>query len=172
MSNLFNWEEILGQINLIQKKLQESDIGLNVCVTHMDATKIFFYRNSDRLASESVNQSKINSRKWKFQLKSGFKKKKKATWGKKEDDVCQTLVQKIKRNLFECHDRLVNEVDAGFDSISVFAGLSSQVILKDNEGELERKFLILRSEFFVDLNVSRLYLEDFEIFNGNFQSGM
>ena len=47
----FNWkllqvtfvllEEFLGQINLIQKKLQEPGIGFDVCVTHMDTTKIF-----------------------------------------------------------------------------------------------------------------------------------
>ena len=43
MSHLFYLEEILEEINLIPKKLQEPNIGLNVSVTHMDATKIFFY---------------------------------------------------------------------------------------------------------------------------------
>ena len=42
MPHLLNWEEILEQINLTQKKLQEPGIGLDVCVTHMNATKIFF----------------------------------------------------------------------------------------------------------------------------------
>ena len=50
-SHLFYWEEILVQINLIQKKLQEPD--LDVCVTLMDATKIFFNWNKDRLVSKS-----------------------------------------------------------------------------------------------------------------------
>ena len=34
MSYLFYWEEILGQINLFQKKLQEPGIGLDVCDPH------------------------------------------------------------------------------------------------------------------------------------------
>ena len=58
MSHLFYWEEILGQINLFQKKLQKHGIGFDVCTTHMDAITIFFNRNMDRLVSESVNQSK------------------------------------------------------------------------------------------------------------------
>ena len=32
LSILFYWEEILGKINLIQKKLREHGIGLDVCV--------------------------------------------------------------------------------------------------------------------------------------------
>ena len=66
MSHFFYWEEIMGQINLTQKKLQEPGIGLDVCVIHMDETKIFFNRNKDRMVSESVKQ---NARKWKFRLK-------------------------------------------------------------------------------------------------------
>ena len=62
----------------------------------------------------------------------------------KGDNLCQTRVQEVKRNLYKCHDRLVNELETRFDSIShqqtVFAGLSSQAILKDTEGELEQKF--------------------------------
>ena len=38
--------------------------------------------------------------------------------GEKEYDVCQTLVQEVKRNLYECHDRFVNELEARFDSMS------------------------------------------------------
>ncbi len=64
--------------------------------------------------------------------------------GEKEDDVCQSLVQGEKRHVYECHNRLVNELEARFDSMShlqtVFVGLSLQVILKDSKGELERKF--------------------------------
>ena len=41
----------------------------------------------------------------------------------------------------------------------VFARLSSQAILEDTEGELERKFKILRSEYGADLSVSRLPLK-------------
>ena len=62
MSRLFYREEILGQINLIQKKLLEPGIGLDVCVSHIDEAKIFFNRNRDRLVSESFNQSKIKVR--------------------------------------------------------------------------------------------------------------
>ena len=75
MSYLFYWEEILAQINLIQKKLQEPGISFDVCVTHMDATKMFFNQNRDRLVSESVNQVKQSAREWKFQLKSGLEKR-------------------------------------------------------------------------------------------------
>ena len=39
---------------------------------------------------------------------------------------------------------------------TVFAGLSSQSILEDPEGELERRFKILDSEYDADLVVSRL----------------
>ena len=74
--------------------------------------------------------------------------------GKKEKDVCQTLVQEIKRNLYKCHDRLVNKLEAQFDSMShrqtVFAGLSSQAILEDTEGNLEWKFLLLDGEYDAD----------------------
>ena len=83
--------------------------------------------------------------------------------GEKEDDVCQTLVQEVKGNIYKCHDRLVNELEAWFDSIThlqtVFAGLSLQAILEYSEGELERKYKILGSEYSADLNVSRLPLE-------------
>ena len=32
--HFFYWEEILGQINLIQKKLQEPGVGLDLCNPH------------------------------------------------------------------------------------------------------------------------------------------
>ena len=35
----------------------------------------------------------------------------------KEDDVCQTFVQEVKRNLYEFHDQFVNELDAQLDSM-------------------------------------------------------
>ena len=41
MPHLFYWEEILGQINLIQKMIQDPGISLNVDVTHVDTTKYF-----------------------------------------------------------------------------------------------------------------------------------
>ena len=47
-----------------------------------------------------------------------------------------------------------------FDSMShlqtVFTGLLSQAILEDTEGEMERKFEILRSEYIADLDLYRL----------------
>ena len=64
----------------------------------------------------------------------------------------------MKINLYKCYNRLVNQLDTRFDSMSylqiVFVGLSSQAILEDTEGELGRKFKILGSEY-----VSRLLLE-------------
>ena len=61
------------------------------------------------------------------------------------------------------HDRFVNELEEQFDSMShlqtVFVGSSSQAILEDTEGELERKFRILGSEYGVNLDVSRLLFE-------------
>ena len=128
----------------------------------MDATKIFFNWNRDRLVSESVNQSKTRCEEMEIPVEKQSRRKRKLPGGK-EDDVCQTLVQEVKRNLYECHDQLVNELEAWFDSTShlqtVFAGLSSQAILEDTDGELEWKFKILSSEYSADLNVSRLPLE-------------
>ena len=110
----------------------------------MDATKMFFHRNRDRLVSESVNQS---ARKWKFQLISGLERKLplgKGRW------CMSNICAECKRNLFECHDRLVNELEARFNSMShlqtVFTGLSSQAIMDDTGGELELKFKIIGSE--------------------------
>ena len=72
-------------------------------------------------------------------------------------------MQEIKRNPDECHDRLANELEARFDSMAylqtVITRLSLQGILEDNEGELERKFKILGSEYSADLDVSRLPLD-------------
>ena len=69
--------------------------------------------------------------------------------GEKKDDICQTLMQVVKRNLYKCHDWLQ----------TVFAGLSLQAILEDTESELEQKFKILISEYGADLDISRLPLE-------------
>ena len=81
---------------------------------------------------------KQRARKWKFQLKNGLDVRE--SFRNKEDDVCQTLVQQFKRNLYKCHDRLLNEHEARFDSTSnlqtVFAGLLSQAIPEDSEVEL------------------------------------
>ena len=81
----------------------------------------------------------------------------------KEDDVCQTFVQEVKRNFYECYDRFVNELEARYDSMShlqtVFARLPSQAILEDTEGELDGKFKIFGSEYITDLDLSRLPLE-------------
>ena len=82
-----------------------------MCVTHVDATKIFFNRNKDSLVSKSVNQSKINFEEMEIPVEKQIRRKGKLL-GEKEDDVCQTLVQEVKRNLYECHDRLVNELEA------------------------------------------------------------
>ena len=72
-------------------------------------------------------------------------------------------MQEVKINLYECHDRLVNELDTQFDSTShlqvVSPGLSSQVIVENIEGELERKFKILDSKYSAHLDASRLLLE-------------
>ena len=71
--------------------------------------------------------------------------------------------QKLKRNIYKYHDRLVNELEARFDSMpylqTIFAGSSSQAIPKDTEGESERKFKILGNKYGADLNVSMLPLE-------------
>ena len=86
-------------------------------------------------------------------------RRKRKLFGGKEDDVCETLVQEVKRNIYECYDRLVNELEAQFDSMSRLqtfsAGLSSQTTLEDTEAELEWKYKILGSEFGADLDVSR-----------------
>ena len=86
-SHLFYWEEILEQINLIQKKLQELGIGLNVCVIHMDATKISFKRNGDRLVSESVNQNKTKFQEMEIPVEKRIRRKRKLP-EEKEDDEC------------------------------------------------------------------------------------
>ena len=157
MTHLFNWEEILGQINLFQKKLQEPDIGLDVCVTHMDATKIFFNRNTN--LQVSVNQSKTKCEEMEISVEKQIRRKRKLP-GEKEDDIRQTLFQEIKRNLYECHDRLVNKLKAQFNFVShlqiFFAGLSSQAILEDTKSEFERKFKILGNISTWPLQVTRL----------------
>ena len=83
--------------------------------------------------------------------------------------VCQTLEQEVKRNLYECYNRLVNELEIRLDSMShlqtVFARLSSQAILEDTEGELERIFLILGSKYGANLDISRLPLEVLQLWN-------
>ena len=35
-------------------------------------------------------------------------RKKRKQPGQKEDDAYQTLMQEVKKNLYKCHDRLVN----------------------------------------------------------------
>ena len=126
MSHLFYWEEILGQINLIQKKLQEPGISLNVCVNKMDTTKIFFNRYRDRLVSELINQSKTKSEEIETLIEKRIRKKRKLP-GEKEVDVYQTLAQEVKRSLYACHDRLVNKLETRCESMShlqtVFGGL-------------------------------------------------
>ena len=91
MSHLFYWEEILGQINLIQKNLQEPGICLNVRVTDTNATKIYFNQNRDRLVSESVNQSKIKCEEMEIPVEKPIRTKTMLPV-KKENDVYQTLV--------------------------------------------------------------------------------
>ena len=72
------WEEILGQINLIEKKLlQDSGIGSDMYLTYMDTTKIFFNRNRDRLMSESVYQSKTKSKEMQIPVKNRISWKRK-----------------------------------------------------------------------------------------------
>ena len=106
----------------------------------MDATKIFFNQNWDRLMLEFVNQSKTKCDEMEISVEKRIRRKRNPP-GEKEDDVCQTLVQEVERNLYECHDRLVNELEAWFDSMSnlqtIFTGLLSQAILKDTGGKLE-----------------------------------
>ena len=83
--------------------------------------------------------------------------------GQKRRWCSQTLEQEVKRNLSEYHDRLVNELEARFDSMSylqtVFARLLSQAIQVDTKGKLELKFKILSSEYGPDFDVSRLPLK-------------
>ena len=85
MSHLFYYEDILGQINLIQKKLQKPVIGLDMCVTHLDTTKIFFNRNRDRLGFESVYHSKTKFEEMEIPTEKRIKIKRKLSWEKEED---------------------------------------------------------------------------------------
>ena len=121
----------------------------------MDVTKIFFHRNRDRIVFESVNQSKIKCKEMEIPVEKRIKRNRKLP--EEKDNVCQILVQEEKRNLYECHDQLENESEARFDSLSylqtVFTELSSQAILEDTEGELERKFKILGCKYGVDRRI-------------------
>ena len=58
--------------------------------------------------------------------------------GENKDD----LLQQVKTNLYGCHDRLVNKLQALFDSMShlqiVFAELSSQAILEETKGQVSK----------------------------------
>ena len=127
MSHFFYWEEIMGQINLIQKKLQEPGIGLDVYVTHMDVTKIFFNRNKDGVVSESVYQSKTKCEEMEIPVE------KRKLLEEKEDDVCQTFVQDVKINLYKCQDQLVNELETRFGSMSQLQTLY-WIIVESNPG--------------------------------------
>ena len=146
MLHLFYREEILIQINLIQKKLQKQGIGLDVWVNHIDVTKILFNWSRDRLVSELVNQSKTNWKDMEIPVENRIRRKRNLSW-EKDDDISKRLVQKVKAISYECHDRLVNELEVQFDSMShlltVFVVLSSQAILEHTEGEFEQKFYIL-----------------------------
>ena len=84
--------KILGLINLTPK---EFGICLDVCVTHMDATKFFKNRNRDWLMSESVNQKKTKCEEMEFSVEKRIRRKGKLT-EIKEDDVCQILEQEVK----------------------------------------------------------------------------
>ena len=90
----FNWKLFLhitfilrggnsGTKNLIQKKFQEPGIGLDVCVIHMDVTKIFFNRNRDRLVSESLNQNKTQCWKIEIPVEKRIRRKRKLSEEKK-----------------------------------------------------------------------------------------
>ena len=76
------------------------------------------------LVSESVNKSKIKCEEIEISLEKRIRRKRKQPGEK--DDVCQSLVQGEKRHVYECHNRLVNELEARFDSMShlqfVFVG--------------------------------------------------
>ena len=99
MSLLFYWEEILEQINLTQKKLQESGIDLNVRVTHMDAMKIFFNRNRDRLMAESVNQNKTKCLEMEIPAEKRIKTKRKLLGDKRRWCMSDTCVGSKEKSL-------------------------------------------------------------------------
>ena len=128
MLHLFYCEDILRQVNLTQKKLRERGIGL-------DEANIFFNWNKDILVYESVNQSKTICEETEIPVAKRIRTKGKLL-GEKKDDVCQALLQEVKRNLNEYHDRLGKELEAQYESMShlqtVFAGLSLQAILEDS----------------------------------------
>ena len=97
----------------------------------MGGSNIFFNQNRNRLVSELVNQSETKCEEMEIPIEKRIRRERKLP-GEKEDGVCQILVQGVKRNLYECYDRLVNELEVRFDSISHLqtAGLSSQAILE------------------------------------------
>ena len=105
-----------------------------------ECDKIF--RNRDRLASESVNQSKRKCEEMEIPVEKRIRRKKKLPGKKKKHDVCQTLVQKVK-------SRSTRQWTWKND-LTVFAGLSLQTILEDTKGESERKFKLISSEYGVD----------------------
>ena len=72
-----------------------------MCIIHIDAIKIFFNRNKDRLASESINQSKSKGEEMGIPVEKRIRRKRNPT-REKEDDVCQTFLQEVKRNLDKC----------------------------------------------------------------------
>ena len=81
----------------------------------MDATK--FFKNQIRLVSKSVNQSKTKYKEIEIPVEKRIRRKRKLL-GETEGDLCQTLMQEVKRNLDESHDRLANELEARFDSMA------------------------------------------------------
>ena len=77
----------------------------------MNPMKIFFNGNRDKMVSESINQSKTNYKEMKIPVEKWIRRKRKLP-----GEMKMMNVQKVKRNLYESHDRLVNKLEAQFDS--------------------------------------------------------
>ena len=102
MSYFFDWEEILGQINLIPLRnlITFKNLVLIWMCNPLGCVQNFLNQNWDMLMSESVNQNKTKYEGMEIPVENQSRRKRRPP-GEKEDDVCQTLVQEVKKNLYE-----------------------------------------------------------------------
>ena len=131
------WSDILEEINHIQHYLQIKGIFLDKAVNKLRGLKLFLEESRDSLVSGALDFTSKKYEEMEIAIeKRGRRKSKKMMPGENAKDEGLTLKEELKRSMFECVDRLYEELRRRTNSIE----------------DVHNKFTVLQSANLVEAN--------------------
>ncbi|KAK5642823.1 hypothetical protein RI129_008990 [Pyrocoelia pectoralis] len=149
------WNMILEEVNLTQKYLQTPEITLDMGLTKMKALQLFLVEERNTLVNKAIQFGTQKCEEMGIDIeRRGRRKVKKNLPGEISADAGLTLLEELRRSMFQCLDRFIQELAARSTAMenisSTFHIVQPKLLIKGSENELEQaieKFNLVYGDF-------------------------